>query len=408
MTREAFELSERLGLPALVRLVTRLSHSRATVVRRPPVDLGARVERRGDPNDWTLLPPNARRRNHRLINLQGKLLQLSERSAFNELALRGPKGILACGIAYNYVREVIGDASSYSVLKIGTYPVPSGLVRELVDHCAEILVVEEGYPLVEAKLTGLLGAPGKVINGKRNGALPADGELTADIVRKALGMEPRHAQPSAEPIPQRPPSLCQGCPHGDTFQVLVDALDPKDQPILFGDIGCYTLGAYPPYNAVHTCVDMGASIGMALGAARAGAHPVICTIGDSTFTHSGMAPLLSAAHDDANMTVILLDNSAVAMTGCQEVFMTGDAFIRLLRGLGVDERHIVQLDPVAKEHARNVELMRQEIGHRGLSVVIACRPCIHLKRRTKHDGSTEPNAHVHARESASAYASAFK
>lgn len=406
MTREAFELSDRLGLPVLVRLVTRLAHSRAPVVRRPPVDEVARAERRGDPKDWTLLPPNARRRNRRLIHVQGSLLHLSERSSFNEMALRGPKGILACGIACNYVREVIGDSSSYSVLKIGTYPVPIGLVREFADHCEEILVVEEGYPLVETRLTGLLGIPGKLIEGKRNGALPPDGELTADIVRKALCMEPRNSQAMAEPIPQRPPSLCQGCPHSDTFQALVDAFDPNDQPILFSDIGCYTLGAYPPYNAVHTCVDMGASIGMALGAAKAGAHPVVCTIGDSTFTHSGMAPLLSAACEDADMTVILLDNAAVAMTGCQEVFVTGDAFIRLLRGLGVDARHIVQLDPVAKEHARNVEVLRQEINHRGLSVVIACRPCIHLKRRTKHGGSTEPGAQPRAQGAAPACASA--
>lgn len=400
MTREAFELSERVGLPVLVRLVTRLAHSRAIVVRQPAAALAARPERRGDPNDWTLLPPNARRRNRRLIHLQGSLLHLSERSPFNELELRGPKGILACGIACNYVREAIGDSSSYSVLKIGTYPVPIGLVREFADHCEEILVVEEGYPLVEGRLTGLLGIPGKLIEGKRNGALPPDGELSADILRKALGMEPRNAGATAEPIPLRPPSLCQGCPHSDTFQVLVDALGPGDQPLLFSDIGCYTLGAYPPYNAVHTCVDMGASIGMALGAAKAGAHPVVCTIGDSTFTHSGMAPLLSAACEDANMTVILLDNAAVAMTGCQEVFVTGEAFIRLLRGLGVDARHIVQLDPIAKDHAHNVELLKREIDHRGLSVVIACRPCIHLKRRTRHDGSTEPSAQPCARGAA--------
>lgn len=392
MTREAFELSDRLGLPVLVRLVTRLSHSRATVKRHPPIQIHTLCERRGDPNDWTLLPPNARRRNRRLIKLQGTLLQHSEQSAFNELTLRGHKGILACGIANNYVREAFGDATSYSVLKIGTYPVPVGLVRELVNHCEEILVVEEGYPLVEAKLTGLLGVPGKIIEGKCNKALPPDGELTADLVRKALGMELRDAPPISAPIPTRPPSLCQGCPHGDTFQVLVDAIDPKHPPILFSDIGCYTLGAYPPYNAVHACVDMGASIGMAHGAAKAGAHPVLCTIGDSTFTHSGTAPLLGAAHDDANMTVVLLDNAAVAMTGCQEVLVTGEAFIRLLRGLGVDARHIVQLDPIAKEHAHNVELLKREINHRGLSVVIACRPCIHLKRRTTQAGATEPPA----------------
>jgi indolepyruvate ferredoxin oxidoreductase alpha subunit len=162
---------------------------------------------------------------------------------------------------------------------------------------------------------------------------------------------------------------------------VVEAVDPASKPILFSDIGCYTLGAYPPFSAVHACVDMGASISMAIGAAKAGAHPVICTIGDSTFTHSGMAPLLQAAVEDVNITVVLLDNAAVAMTGGQDAFVTGDQFLRLMRGLGVDPRHLFQFDPVKKDHAKNVELMRQEIAHRGLSVLIACRPCIHLKRR---------------------------
>ena len=142
-------------------------------------------------------------------------------------------------------------------------------------------------------------------------------------------------------LPGRPPALCNGCPHCDTFKAIVEAVEPESQPILFSDIGCYTLGALPPYNAVHSCVDMGASISMALGAAKTGAHPVLCTIGDSTFTHSGMTPLIGAAHADANMTVIILDNSTVAMTGGQEAFVTGDAFLTLLKGLKVNEEHLV-------------------------------------------------------------------
>jgi len=164
--------------------------------------------------------------------------------------------------------------------------------------------------------------------------------------------------------------------------MIADAVRAMAGAHLFGDIGCYTLGVNPPYESLHTCVEMGASIGMGLGAAKAGAHPVICTIGDSTFTHSGMPSLLAAAHEDANMTVVIMDNSGVAMTGGQDGFVTGDRFIHLLRGLGVDAHHIVQIDPVHKNRDLNLTLFRNEVEHHGLSVIIASRPCIHMKRRT--------------------------
>jgi len=386
MTREAFELSEELGIPVVIRLVTRLAHSRAAVERKPPSDRKP-LDQRGDANNWILLPPNARRRNRRLIDMQDVFGRRSEESPHNEIVLRGGTGIIACGLGYNYVKEAIGDQSEFSILKISAYPVPTRLVREIVDHCNQIVVVEEGYPLIEARLRGLLGVPSKTIRGRMDGALPPDGELSATLVRGALGLHVALPVGAIEDLPARPPSLCQGCPHCDTFRMINDALSPGVVPLLFGDIGCYTLGAMPPYNAVDTCVEMGASVGMALGAAKAGAHPILCTIGDSTFAHSGMGTILAAAKENANMTVVILDNAGVAMTGGQDVFVTGEDFIRLLRGLGVDARHIVQIDPVKKDHARNVELLREEIDYRGLSVVIATRPCIHLKRRAHEEHS---------------------
>lgn len=381
MTREAFEASERWNVPVMIRLVTRLAHSRAPVSRKPAREVPKDGTRRGRDNDWTLLPPNARRRYQRVLDLQPTLAEYARQSPFNALTLRGPKGIVACGPAINYVLEAIGDHSAYSLLKVGVHPLPHELIRRLVDHCGEILVAEDGYTLVEDRLRGLLGVPGKRILGRRNGALPAQGELTVDAMRSALGMNGESPRPAVEALPSRPPRLCDGCPHCDTFHAVVEAVDPSSKPILFSDIGCYTLGAYPPFSAVHACVDMGASISMAIGAAKAGAHPVICTIGDSTFTHSGMAPLLQAAFEDTNITVVLLDNAAVAMTGGQDGFVTGEQFLRLMRGLGVDPRHLFQFDPVRKDHEKNVQLLRQEIAHRGLSVVIACRPCIHMKRK---------------------------
>ncbi len=381
MTREAFDLSEGLGLPVVVRLVTRLAHSRAAVIRSTPAAAPPEGIKLPDPRDWTLLPVNARRRFRRLLDLQETIREFSDESKYNNLSLRGPRGIIATGLAYNYVREIIGADSAYSLLKIGTYPVPVELVRRMVDHCNEILVVEEGYPYVEKKLCGLLGVPGKAIHGKRDGTLPPDGELTPERVRAALGLQAVEAPASALDLPGRPPALCAGCPHCDTFKAIVEAVESETKPILFSDIGCYTLAALPPYNAVHSCVDMGASISMALGAAKAGAHPILCTIGDSTFTHSGMTPLIGAAHADANMTVIILDNSTVAMTGGQEAFVTGDGFLKLLKGLNVNEDHLVMFEPLPKSHDQFVEIIRREIKHPGLSVVLACRPCIQLKRK---------------------------
>lgn len=379
MTRDAFEYSERVGLPVMIRLVTRLAHSRSTVKRREAIEQPSRGHVR-ETRDWTLLPVNARRRYRRLLELQPTLVQDAADSPYNELTLRGGKGIVASGIAHNYVREVIGDDSNYSLLKIGAYPLPVALFRELVNHCDDILVVEDGYPYIETRLQGLLGVPGKQIRGKRTGALPPDGEMLADRVHEALGLPRREGEVLRAKLPSRPPALCKGCPHCDTFEAITDLVSPEDEPVLFSDIGCYTLGALPPYNAVQSCVDMGSSISMAHGAAKAGAHPVICTIGDSTFTHSGMTPLIGAAHENADMTVIILDNATVGMTGGQEVFVTGEGFIPLLTGLGVDPDHLHRFEPLKKNHDDIVKLLRQEIDYKGLSVLVACRPCIHVKK----------------------------
>jgi indolepyruvate ferredoxin oxidoreductase alpha subunit len=378
ITRSAFELSENLGVPVMIRLVTRLAHSRAAVARKPADTPPVRPK--ANNADWILVPPNARRRNRHIIGLQETFRRRSETSPFNRLVLRGNTGIIAAGTA-NYVCEVIGNSQAFSVLKVGTYPTPSHMVRKLIEHCDDILVVEEGYPIIESRIHGLLGIRGKMIRGRMTEALPPDGELTADLVRAALKIPVPSPRIISDPVPARPPALCQGCPHCDSFRMIADAVRDMPGAHLFGDIGCYTLGADPPYESVHTCVEMGASIGMALGASKAGAHPVICTIGDSTFTHSGMPSMLAAAHEDANMTVVIMDNSGVAMTGGQESFVTGEQFIRLLRGLGVDAHHIMQIDPVPKDRSHNLELFRKEVEHRGLSVIIASRPCIHMKRR---------------------------
>jgi indolepyruvate ferredoxin oxidoreductase alpha subunit len=383
-TREAFETAEKFGLPVLVRLVTRLSHSRANVRvltngERPD----GQPERLPlpDPNNWTLVPSNARRRFRRLLELQPILQEWSEKSPHNELKLAGPRGIISSGIASNYVREALGPHADFSTLRIATYPLPVEKIRSLVDHCDEIFVVEEGYPFIEKRLNGLLGLAGKAIRGKLSGTLPPDGELTPDVVAAALGQPFRQTTPAIDDLTGRPPALCRGCPHADTFKVIIDATAAYPGALLFSDIGCYTLGVLPPYKAVHSCVDMGSSISMAHGAAQAGAFPVLCTIGDSTFTHSGMTPLIGAVRSDANMVVFILDNATVAMTGGQETFATGEQLIALLKGLGVPEAHLHVMEPLAKNHQRNVAVLSQALRHRGLSVIVAQRECIHVRRK---------------------------
>ena len=384
LTRVAFEYSEEIGLPVMVRLVTRLAHSRANVTLSPLAPARSAPRPLPSPDDWTLVPAIARRKFARLVEMQGRLVEDSEGSPSNRLTLAGPHGVIAAGLGHAYLMEALDGATrETSILKIARYPLPVSLIRRLVDHCEEILVVEDGYPFIEKRLNGLLGVPGKAIKGRLTGDLPATGELAPEIVATALGRKPVLAIPPVADLAGRPPQLCKGCPHADSFKAIVEATSGHDHPILFSDIGCYTLGVMPPYRAVHACVDMGASIAMAHGAAQAGASPVICTIGDSTFSHSGMTPLLGAARSDADMTVFILDNATTAMTGAQESLTSGERLLEVLRGLGVKEGHLRVMEARPQKHAENVEMITAEIAHRGLSVIVSSRACIHARRIEK-------------------------
>lgn len=387
LTRLAFEYSEEIGLPVVVRMVTRLCHSRANVLM-PEEGAAVRAEALAesggkglpDPNDWTLVPINARRRNERLVKMQPSLVRDSEMSEHNRLALSGARGVIANGISYNYVREVLGPShEEWSMLKITRYPIPTGLVRQIVDHCDELFVVEEGYPYIEKSLTGLLGLHGIALRGKTTGDLPATGELNPDLVASMLGMPAPAIPDSIKGLAGRPPQLCKGCPHADSFRALIEAVQGEAHPVMFGDIGCYTLGVMPPFRAVHSCVDMGSSIAMAHGASKMGVRPSICTVGDSTFGHTGMNALLSAAAHNADITVFVLDNATTAMTGAQDSFTCGERLDEVIRGVGVDPAHVHVLDPRPQKHKANVELIRREIAYEGLSVIVPRRACIHVK-----------------------------
>jgi indolepyruvate ferredoxin oxidoreductase alpha subunit len=316
------------------------------------------------------------------------MTRFSEESRFNILRLNDRDrsfGVIASGIAYNYFREAVAsDAVPPSFLKVSTYPLPEKLIRELVGHVGAILVLEDGYPFIERQLKGLFGIAGKTVLGKMSGPLPASGELTPDIVRRALGREPLASLPaSGLPLAGRPPQLCVGCPHADAFKALNKALEGVTGASVFSDIGCYTLGALPPYNAIHSCVCMGASISMARGASDVGLYPAVSVIGDSTFAHSGLTPLLGAAAANTDMTVLILDNATTAMTGGQPTYGSGPGLLRLVEGLGVAKEHIRTIEPLPKHHDKNVQIIKDEIAYRGLSVVVAVRECVQEQRKKR-------------------------
>jgi indolepyruvate ferredoxin oxidoreductase alpha subunit len=391
MTREAFDLSERFRVPVVIRLVTRLAHSRTTVTTGEP--RGENPIRRAPLRaSWILLPGNARRQWRELVERQAEFAAWSERSAHNRLDLNREHrdlGVITTGIARNYYRENLPDLGARlgwepSHLHVGAYPVPFEQVRRLAAHVKRILVLEDGQPFVERQLRGVLETP-VIVAGRMSGEVPATGELTPDLVRAALGLTP-HRRIALEGItlPNRPPQLCQGCPHGHSYHALREALAGDPDAMVAADIGCYTLGALPPFSAIESCVCMGASIGMAKGAAEAGVHPVIAVIGDSTFLHSGITPLMDAVAADADITVLILDNETVGMTGAQDPIVPSSRLHQIVLGVGVPPEHCHVVDAHPRKVKQNAGLLRREMDHRGVSVVIARRECKVVAKRRAH------------------------
>ncbi len=316
MVYEGFELSEKLQLPVVLRITTRLAHSRSGVVTRETKPENQLILP-GNPKQFLLLPPFARKYYQDLIKKQESMLQLSESSQWNTYTEASDKslGIICCGIAYNYLMEnYVGNQCPFPVVKVSQYPLPETCIKKLEADCDEILVLEEGFPLVEELLSDYFGKC-KKIHGRLSGALPRAGELNPDHVAKALGKEVKSEFSIPSVVVNRPPAFCQGCGHQDIYYALNVAIEEIGRGRVFSDIGCYTLGALQPYNSIDTCVAMGASVTMAKGAANAGLIPSFAVIGDSTFTHSGITGLLDCVNENTNVTVIILDNEAVAMTG---------------------------------------------------------------------------------------------
>ena len=402
MMEAAFDYSEQQCLPVLMRVTTRMAHSRAVV----QVKDEARPENEMNYNavaaNWVLLPANARKRNDKVTAQQAQLEEEAANSKYNltpSLPPRGegkcPLGIIASGIAYNYVQESLktpplGEAGKgVPVLKISQYPLPKKLVRQLLDSCEKVMVVEEGQPFIEEQVRGVFESQN--ILGRLTGELPRTGELTPDCVAAALnkelgvkneelGINSQLSTLNSQLVVARPPQLCQGCGHRDVYTALNEVLKEYENPRVFGDIGCYTLGFLPPYRAIHSCVDMGASITMAKGASDAGQWPAVAIIGDSTFTHSGMTGLLDAVNEKANITVIISDNLTTAMTGGQDSAGT-NKFEAICLGLGVEPEHLHVVVPLPKNMPEITRIIREEINYKGVSVIIPQRECIQTFKR---------------------------
>ncbi|MBR0202114.1 MAG: indolepyruvate ferredoxin oxidoreductase [Bacteroidaceae bacterium] len=392
MMAYAFEYSEQQCLPVLMRVTTRMAHSRAVVkVAETPRPENA-LNYDSVAANWVLLPANARRRNDKVTAQQAQLEEDAAGSKYNRLTLpptgRAPLGIIASGIAYNYVQEALAqqDDTNVGLLKVSQYPLPKKLVRQLLDSCEKVMVVEEGQPFIEEQVRGVFESQN--IFGRLTGELPRTGELTPDCVKQALAqLSIVNSQLStdnvfaASPIvAPRPPQLCQGCGHRDVYTALNEVLKEFENPRVFGDIGCYTLGFLPPYRAIHSCVDMGASITMAKGASDAGQWPAVAIIGDSTFTHSGMTGLLDAVNENADITVIISDNLTTAMTGGQDSAGT-NKFEAICRGLGVADEHLHVVVPLPKNMPEITQIIRDEINYHGVSVIIPRRECIQTFKR---------------------------
>ena len=395
MMHYAFDLSESLRTPILLRVTTRMAHSRAVVeIMDTPREQNV-LSAPENTNHFILLPAFARRNYAELVEAQTDFIQTSEESQYNSYTKGSnpKKAIITTGIAYNYLMEAMRQLGEKeqgeTILKIAQYPLPKALINQMVaDGAEEILVMEEGQPVVEELLRGMVPST-VVVKGRLTGNLPRMGELTPDSVFLALSnSEASNSSKGIQyPIPEivvgRPPALCQGCGHRDMYAALNEVAAEYADSKVFGDIGCYTLGALSPFRAIHACVEMGASITMAKGAADAGQFPAFAVIGDSTFTHSGMTGLLDCVNSKANVVVLISDNLTTGMTGGQDSAGTG-RLEAICCGLGVEPEHVRVVVPLPKNMEEIKQVLREEIAYNGTSVVIARRECIQtLKRHLK-------------------------
>lgn len=379
-----FEISEDFDTPLLLRLSTRLCHSKTVV------ELGERKEvpvkgYEKDIKKRLVLPAHARLRHIYVEERLKKLSKFSEQFEYNKMEFNDKSiGIISSGIAYQYAKEVLPDAS---YLKLSfTYPLPFKLIEKFSKQVKKLYVIEENDPFLEMEIK----AKGINVIGKE--IIPITGELNPSIISEAFGKKRKSVtikkMPSLSP---RPPALCPGCSHTPVFYTL-----NKLKLTVTGDIGCYTLGALPPLNAIDTCVEMGASLGNAFGMEKVlgekSDKKIVAVIGDSTFFHSGITPLIDIVYNKGTSTVIILDNRITAMTGHQENPGTGKTLMGedtvtinpedIVKACGV--KHVFTVDPYNLKELKKV--IKREVERKEPSVIIARRPCILLLIRKREVG----------------------
>ena len=374
MVFAGYDLSEQLGTPILMRIPTRLAHSRAGVVRKP-VRKQNELTEPADAKSFVLLPANAKRLYRDLIDKQPAFTKSSEESGYNKYIAGENKklGIITTGIAYNYLMENFpGGKCPYPVVKITQYPLPYNMINKLYEEVDEILVLEDGQPFVEEHIKGFLGK-GKKVMGRLDETIRRDGELNAEKVAKALGFKAEQGDPVPAVVTNRPPALCQGCPHIDSYEAVNAVMAKYEHGKVFGDIGCYTLGFN--MGAIDTTVCMGASITMAKGASEVGVFPSLAVIGDGTFGHSGITGLMDCVNEKANVVVMILDNDITAMTGGQPS-SAHCKIAEICKGVGVEPEHIRTIVPIKKNHEEFVKILEEEVAYNGVSVIIPRRTCL--------------------------------
>ncbi len=391
------DLSEEWDTPILLRTVMRISHSAS------PVTLGERPElgEEGtqpfdhDPHKLVSTAMWARVRHPIIEERIKQMARMADSLPQNRLEWRDRElGIIASGPVYHYAREVFPKAS---FLKLGmTYPLPAGLIQELADGVDKLVVIEELDPFLEEQIKAM----GIICHGKD--IFPACGELTTAVIERSavdFGLLPADAVKQVRGVtpadlPGRSPTLCPGCPHRSTFY----SLSKMRKIVIAGDIGCYNLGALPPFNATDTMGAMGASVGVAHGFDVAGVtEPFLAVIGDSTFFHSGIAPLTNIVHNGGNSTVVILDNHSTAMTGHQDhpgiaERLGGEVAQKIeiegmVRACGVS--HVQKVDPFDVKAVDKA--MKDAIAFKGPSVVIMDGPCFFVGPGDQGDYAVDPD-----------------
>lgn len=399
MTKEAFEISERLELPVIVRTTTRISHVRGPVTVGKMVQGLRKKEFVKDPARFVTVPAVARARHKVLLDRLREAEGLAEQSPLNKtdtLGGGGRVGIVTSSAAYNYAMDAASELGlSGDVLKLGfSHPIPTKKVSQFVEDHEVIAVVEELEPILETAVRAIAqhsNLHAKIV-GKMDGAFPRLYEFDQTIVAKglraalALPQETGGEMPSQmQDLPQRPPVLCAGCPHSATYFAVNKATNRK--AIFASDIGCYTLGLSPPYSAADFLVCMGSSVGSAGGLAKVNDQPVIAFIGDSTFFHAGIPGLINAVHNGHRFLLMILDNRTTAMTGHQPhpgsergptcCDITAVSIEDVVKGCGV--RWLKVVDPY--DVKTTVDAVKEALAQPGISVIIARRECALIAER---------------------------